>query len=71
MKVDVTDVWEQVVFNLVIESTTKPCKNARSGSEIGGGLELVGKHIVFHFCPDFGLSKLYVLKDVGWLEDRS
>ena len=63
------DVREEVVLDLVGQSTAVPIQQAALGAEVAGGLELVAHGVVLHDCPFLCWHVVVVLHDVGRLEN--
>ena len=70
-EVDVANLRKQVMFDLVIQSTTHPSKNARTCAEVGGRFQLVRKAIVFHARPFFSFGEVQVFQNMCGLENGS
>ena len=63
------DLREEVVFNLVVESTAKPCKHAAACAKVGSGPKLMRQGIHVQHCPFFGRLVVVVFHDVCGLEN--
>ena len=63
------NLWKQVVFDLMIQTTTHPREQARTCAKVCRGFELVREVVIFHACAFFPLGKLQVFQHVSRLED--
>jgi hypothetical protein len=68
---NVANIWEQVVFDLVVEPADEPGKEAATIGEIGGRSQLVNSPVVLDTAIVFGNEKISFFKNVRRLKDQS
>ena len=68
-EVDVADLREEVVLNLVVETSAEPRQGPAAGAKVGGGPQLVGPRIDVEGFSFLGRLVIVFFHHVGGLED--
>src|SRR3978361_594149 len=67
--VDMADMWEKVVFDLVVQSSGEPVYHSVFGSEIRGGVQLMDCPGIFYFAVFIRDWICGFFNDMGELEN--